>query len=159
MKMPSFAALGLLGVGAALLALIDVGNPGTLPDPTFVDSFPPVAPYQLTDRDITLISTSVSYPDDSAVYPDGPHADAVNANCVACHSASMALNQPPLSAKQWAGEVAKMRDVYKAPISEQDVPAIVAYLTAMSAGPAVGPSDAKVVPAQTTADSSLGGSK
>ena len=147
MKMPSFAALGMIGVGAALLTLIDIGRPGTLPDPVFVDSFPVAGPSQVTDRGVTLVSTTVSYPDDSVAYPAGPHADVINANCISCHSAGMALNQPPLSAAQWTDEVAKMRNVYKAPVLAQDVPAIVAYLTAMSAGAAPGVPTAVARPA------------
>jgi len=56
----------------------------------------------------------------------------MNQNCTACHSASMVLAQPALSATQWKAEVEKMRNAYKAPVQEKDVPAIVAYLTALS---------------------------
>jgi hypothetical protein len=60
---------------------------------------------------------------------DGPSADAVNNNCLACHSAGMVLTQPPLSRATWEAEVAKMRNVYKAPISNEDVSPIVDYLS------------------------------
>jgi hypothetical protein len=42
----------------------------------------------------------------------------------------MVLTQPPLTATAWKAEVEKMRGQYKAPVAEDDVPAIVAYLTA-----------------------------
>ena len=58
----------------------------------------------------------------------GPGADAINNNCLACHSRGMVLNQPAMSKAAWAAEVAKMRNVYKAPVNEGDVPAIVDYL-------------------------------
>ena len=43
----------------------------------------------------------------------------------------MALTQPPLSKDKWREIVIKMRDVYKAPVGEQSIPAIVDYLSTM----------------------------
>ena len=54
----------------------------------------------------------------------------------------MALTQPALSADQWKATVTKMRETYKAPVAEKDVPAIVAYLSAMPSQNAV-PATAK----------------
>lgn len=81
---------------------------------------------------LALTSVSVTLPDDTEEFPAGAHADLVNANCRACHSASMILTQPPLSVDQWQAEVKKMREVYKAPVADADVPGIVSYLSAMS---------------------------
>ena len=58
----------------------------------------------------------------------GPGADAINNNCLACHSAGMVLNQPELSKKAWMAEVNKMITAYKAPVAPEDVGAIVDYL-------------------------------
>jgi hypothetical protein len=73
---------------------------------------------------------------DEPFFPDspdgGPKADTINADCTACHSASMTLTQPALSPEAWAGVVHKMRDVYHAPVPEEDVPAILAYLAHLS---------------------------
>ena len=41
----------------------------------------------------------------------------------------MVLNQPNLPRAAWQAEVDKMIHAYKAPVAEQDVPAIVDYLT------------------------------
>jgi hypothetical protein len=130
-KSPSIGTLsfGFIGVTAVLLAII--GPPGSRSAP------PPNAPTDPTPASvsaagITLASIAVDQPIDNTQYPDGPHADLINANCTGCHSASMALNQPALSVEQWKGEVTKMRETYKAPVAERDVPAIIAYLTAMS---------------------------
>lgn len=60
---------------------------------------------------------------------EGPGADAANNNCLACHSVGMVLTQPPLSRQTWEAEVAKMRNVYKAPIANEDVTPIVDYLS------------------------------
>jgi hypothetical protein len=59
----------------------------------------------------------------------GPGADAINKNCLACHSAGMVLNQPALSKSAWTAEVNKMINAYKAPVASEDVAAIVDYLT------------------------------
>jgi hypothetical protein len=81
----------------------------------------------------TLTSAAIDLPIDDQQYPDGPHADVINANCTSCHSASMALTQPALTSDQWKSTVIKMKEVYKAPVAEKDIPAIVEYLTALSA--------------------------
>ena len=133
MKIPSITTFAFAGVGATLLMLIGIGGPRQVAPPPLVETSPPAGPSQVMAGGLTLTSTSIDLPDDSTPYPDGPHADVINANCASCHSASMALNQPPLSAAQWTEEVGKMRNVYKAPVAETDVPAIVAYLSAMSA--------------------------
>lgn len=62
-------------------------------------------------------------------YFTGPGSDPVNDNCTACHSAEMILAQPALSKTVWQAEVTKMAKVYKATINEEDIPAIVDYLS------------------------------
>ncbi len=47
----------------------------------------------------------------------------------------MVLTQPKLSKAQWTETVNKMVHVYKAPIDEADVKAIVDYLAAMKPQP------------------------
>jgi cytochrome c5 len=78
-----------------------------------------------------LKPVKVDLPDSDKMFPDGPGADAINNNCLACHSADMVLNQPALSKQAWATEVNKMINNYKAPIAPEDVGAIVNYLTAL----------------------------
>src|SRR5271154_3986781 len=81
------------------------------------------APFELKPVKIDL-------PDSDKMFPDGPGADAINNNCLTCHSAGMVLNQPALSKQAWAAEVNKMINTYKAPVAPEDVGAIVEYLTA-----------------------------
>jgi mono/diheme cytochrome c family protein len=73
-------------------------------------------------------STSVDLPSGDNLFPGGAKADAINNNCLACHSADMVLNQPALPKATWDAEVHKMINVYKAPIDDADVPAIIDYL-------------------------------
>jgi len=78
-----------------------------------------------------ITSTTVELPAGDALFPGGSSADAINNNCLACHSADMVLNQPALSKSAWESEVRKMIKAYRAPIDESDVPAIVDYLVKM----------------------------
>ena len=80
---------------------------------------------------LTLKSVSVDLPDGDRNLPDGPGLAAMQSNCMSCHTPGMILTQPTMPKAFWEAEVAKMRNVYKAPISEKDVPDIVAYLTAV----------------------------
>jgi len=73
-------------------------------------------------------STTVDLPAGDNLFPGGTAADAINNNCLACHSADMVLNQPALPRATWEAEVRKMIKVYKAPVDEADVAAIVDYL-------------------------------
>ena len=67
-------------------------------------------------------------------FASGPGSDAINDNCLICHSAGMVLNQLALSKAQWRTEVEKMRTAYKAPIDPKDDDAIVDYLAGMKIG-------------------------
>jgi hypothetical protein len=76
---------------------------------------------------VPLASVKVDLPFGDREF-EGAGAVPVNGACLACHSAEMVLNQPKLSPATWTAEVNKMRAVYKAPIEDADIPAIVDYL-------------------------------
>ncbi len=78
-----------------------------------------------------LKSMKVTLPESTAVFPPGPGADVANANCVACHSVDMVMNQPVMPKAAWEAEVNKMRNVYKANVAESIVAAIADYLTSI----------------------------
>jgi hypothetical protein len=85
-------------------------------------------------KDFKLVSASQDFPDGAdEEYPAGPHADALNNNCRACHSPSMVTVQPPLTHDEWVKEVGKMMNTLKAPVPEEEVPKIRDYLDAQSA--------------------------
>jgi hypothetical protein len=75
----------------------------------------------------TLKSLKLDVPASDAMFP-GPGSDAINNNCLACHSADHVLNQPSLSREAWQEVVNKMITAYKAPVGPDDVKAIVDYL-------------------------------
>ena len=76
----------------------------------------------------TLKSLKLDVPTSDAMFPAGPESDAINNNCLACHSADHVLNQPSLSRQAWREVVDKMITAYKAPVSPDDAKAIVDYL-------------------------------
>jgi hypothetical protein len=80
---------------------------------------------------LELKSVKIDLPDSDRLFPAGPGSDAINNNCLACHSAGMVLNQPSLSKQAWTAEVNKMINNYKAPVAPEDVDAIVEYLTVL----------------------------
>ena len=80
-----------------------------------------------------VYAKSVTYdlPEETAAFKPGPNLEVVQGNCGACHSADYIVTQPrgPAFKKAfWEAEVAKMINVYGAPIDQADVPKIVDYL-------------------------------
>src|SRR3977135_4318208 len=76
-----------------------------------------------------LKPVKIDLPDSDRMLPGGPGSDAINNNCLACHSAGMVLNQPELSKQAWAAEGNKMINAYKAPVAPEDAGAIIEYLS------------------------------
>lgn len=68
---------------------------------------------------------------------DGLGLEAAQRHCLACHSADYVTTQPRgMPEAFWAGEVAKMRTAYGAPMSDDDAKAVVRYLSATYGAPA-----------------------
>lgn len=126
-RLPTFALLAALATATLAVSAAGARKPEPAAEPT---------PARVTANGFTLTSSAIELPVEEPFFPDspdgGPKADTINADCTACHSASMTLTQPALSPEAWAGVVHKMRDVYHAPVPEEDVPAILAYLAHLS---------------------------
>ena len=58
----------------------------------------------------------------------GKGFDAIQANCLMCHSFGYIINQGRQSREFWHGKVVKMVHHFKAPISEEDVVNTTDYL-------------------------------
>ena len=82
----------------------------------------------------TFGTVEIILPEDSTTFPAGPGVEAITANCTACHSPDMILNQPALTRDQWRSSIAKMREVYKATIDPAAEEAILNYLVERNAG-------------------------
>ena len=78
---------------------------------------------------LTLKTQTIALPSSTRVFPgDGPGAKAANTYCLMCHSVGMVMNQPDLPKAAWLVEVNKMKNTFKAPIPDDQVPVIADYL-------------------------------
>jgi mono/diheme cytochrome c family protein len=71
---------------------------------------------------------TIVMPHDEPVFPPGPGRDEFVTACVVCHSPRYITMQPRFSQTTWLGEVKKMKDVYGAHISDEQVLRITDYL-------------------------------
>lgn len=117
-------AYGVIVAGG--LALFGSSHPTAAAPPS--PATPDIAAGAVSGGGVTLKSLSVNLPESDREFPPGPGVEVAQANCAACHSAGMVLNQPALSRATWEAEVRKMVAVYKAPVSDEDARTIVAYL-------------------------------
>jgi hypothetical protein len=76
-------------------------------------------------------TVTIDLPPSDDVYPDRPGAVVVDRNCLSCHSPEVVANQPQLTRAQWAAEVTKMREAFKAPIADDDEQTILDYLVSL----------------------------
>lgn len=74
----------------------------------------------------------VAFADDApAPLRPGAGQETVERICSGCHTPNyIRMNAPFLSEAQWKAEVAKMRQVFGAPIEDEEAAEILAYLTA-----------------------------
>jgi cytochrome c5 len=84
---------------------------------------------------VVFKDASITLPEDPMELPEGPGRDAVQENCTACHSPSTMLQQPKVSAEKWELIVGKMKKLYKAPVDDAAVPAIVEYMVHLHSQP------------------------
>ncbi len=78
------------------------------------------------------MAAGVEFPRETATYKksDLPGFQTASGLCMICHSSQYASSQPPNSSPAyWSATVHKMKDVFKAPIQEEMIPAIVEYLS------------------------------
>jgi sulfite dehydrogenase (cytochrome) subunit B len=81
---------------------------------------------------IAAPKTIVLPPDGAQLRPSPlPGYAKAQANCVSCHSAEYFTTQPPNAGRPyWEAMTKRMKAVFKAPIDDADMPAIVDYLSA-----------------------------
>jgi mono/diheme cytochrome c family protein len=75
---------------------------------------------------------TIVMPHDEPILPPGPGRDVFVTACVVCHSPRYITMQPPFSRTAWKGEVNKMKDVYGAHVSDEQVLAITDYLVSIN---------------------------
>jgi mono/diheme cytochrome c family protein len=84
---------------------------------------------------------TIVMPHDEPVFPPGPGRDEFVTDCVVCHSPRYITMQPRFSRATWLSEVKKMKDVYGAHISDDQVLKITDYVVSINgkAGTGQGP--------------------
>ena len=75
---------------------------------------------------------TIVMPHDEPLFPPGPGHDEFVTACVVCHSPRYITMQPRFSRTTWLSEVNKMKDVYGAHISEEQVQKITDYLVSIN---------------------------
>jgi sulfite dehydrogenase (cytochrome) subunit B len=76
-----------------------------------------------------LIAAPALAQEPSVELKKAPGVDKVETNCAVCHSLDyIQMNSPFPNAALWDAEVAKMRNVFGAPISDADAAVIADYL-------------------------------
>ncbi|MBE0498279.1 MAG: sulfite:cytochrome C oxidoreductase subunit B [Campylobacterales bacterium] len=82
----------------------------------------------LNAADVREIREDIEIPYISYDIKMGEHFDAVQTNCLTCHSFGYVTNQGPQSKEQWRKKVEKMVVHFKAPITDADSADITEYL-------------------------------
>jgi mono/diheme cytochrome c family protein len=78
---------------------------------------------------VGLATTTALAGEEKIKLKEGPGADLVRQNCVACHSVDyIPLNSPFLDAKGWEAVVTKMTKAFGAAIRPEDAGPIAEYL-------------------------------
>jgi cytochrome c5 len=80
----------------------------------------------------------VELPVSNAYFPAGDGSDVANAQCLICHSAGMVLRQPPLTQKEWVGEINKMRNAFGSPLPADQIEPLARYLFSINGGQSSG---------------------
>ena len=74
------------------------------------------------------VGATIKLPEETAAYKAIPGVELANGYCLTCHSADYTAYQPPgMPRTFWLAEVTKMKNIFGAPISDDQVPAIVDY--------------------------------
>jgi cytochrome c553 len=118
---------GVTGIGAALILLATLTG-SAAQSPSAKPATGTAAPSSVSAGGITLRSVSVVLPESQRTFAGGGAAEAINKDCLICHSAGMVLTQPEMSIAQWKAEEEKMRSAYDAPIDPKDDDVITDYL-------------------------------
>jgi mono/diheme cytochrome c family protein len=77
---------------------------------------------------VHFAAINLNFPTSTAGFPAGKGSDIANANCLICHSAGMALRQPPLTEDEWRSEIKKMKSSFGAPIPADQIDELAHYL-------------------------------
>jgi cytochrome c551/c552 len=78
---------------------------------------------------VTAPALDIKLPPETGAFKQDIGAEIANGQCLTCHSVEYVVIQPPMQRAFWKAEVQKMQQKYGAPIPEEQVEAVVDYLT------------------------------
>ena len=81
---------------------------------------------------MVAFGAGVDFPQEAGGYrtSDLPGYKIASGLCLMCHSSQYVSSQPPKSSPTyWNATIHKMKDVYKAPLQDDMIPAVVEYLS------------------------------
>src|SRR5215510_9319335 len=78
---------------------------------------------------IQAVALDIKLPPETAAFKQDVGAEIANGQCLTCHSVEYVVIQPPMQRAFWKAEVQKMQQKYGAQIPEEQVEAVVDYLT------------------------------
>lgn len=73
---------------------------------------------------------TITLPAETGAYKKAPGVELAQANCMICHSTEYVATQPPMPRKFWEAAVKKMKEKFGAPTPDEQIAALVDYLTA-----------------------------
>jgi sulfite dehydrogenase len=91
----------------------------------------------LSNRVAFAAGLKIELPPETASFKTSPGSDLANGQCLTCHSVDYVVIQPPSPRAYWESSVKKMREKYGAAIPDEQVEALVSYLT-QNYGPVTG---------------------
>jgi cytochrome c len=78
---------------------------------------------------VRAVALDIQLPPETGAFKQDVGAEIANGQCLTCHSVEYVVIQPPMQRAFWKAEVQKMQQKYGAPIPEEQVEAVVDYLT------------------------------
>ena len=120
----------VLGFGLAVL-IAGCGRPSNVAKQPDHDMTNATMEWMPDSRSHNPVHT-IAMPHDEPVFPPGPGREEFVTACVVCHSPRYITMQPRFSRTTWLSEVKKMKDVYGAHISEDQVQKITEYLVSIN---------------------------
>jgi len=78
-----------------------------------------------------VFALDITIPPETAAYKPSnlPGYQLAQRNCMTCHSAQYVATQPPLPRSYWEATVKKMKKPFGAQFPDEDIPALVDYLS------------------------------
>lgn len=117
-----------IGLAALIAGCGRASNVAKQPDHDMTNATMELMPDSRSDNPVHTIAM----PHDEPVFPPGPGREEFVTACVVCHSPRYITMQPRFPRTTWLSEVKKMKDVYGAHISEDQVQKITEYLVSIN---------------------------